>query len=134
MGLKTSIPVRFEATTTDGTTYVPVASFSFPTNCSFILDDIFLLGKTTNGTVGETGYAKAIHRGKVTTSGGIALVGAPVYVVTFPTGSEYPMVSCVLRVTATQGLGAIAPFITLEVRGLTGRNISWYGGFTVIMH
>lgn len=132
MGLKTIIPVHREATTTDGTTYVELATFAFDANCSFALDEIFVLGKTTNGTIGQTAYCKATHRGRLTAVEGLVLIGAPIYIVTFATGSDSPLATCsIIFVVSQAGFGA-KPFVSMQVRGVAGRNISWYGGFTII--
>jgi hypothetical protein len=97
MGLKTSIRVFSEATTTDATTWVTVAEYPIVSDCSFEIDAITLIGRTTNGTVGQFAYCKAIHRGKRVSSN-ISLVGAPVYLVTFATGSESGLTSCVMQI------------------------------------
>lgn len=132
MGLKTTLPVFREVSTTDGT-WTTVAEYAVQNNCSFELE-IFLLGKTTNGTLGETAYCKALHRGKRTTSGGLSLIGQPVYLVTFTTGSDTAVNGCVMLVALNPGIGAIPPSIQLQVRGVASRSIDWYGGFKIVMH
>lgn len=132
MGLKTTIPIRGEGSTTDGTNWIIIASYPLLSDCSFELSDIFLIGKTTNGTVGETGYCKALHRGK-RISGSISLIGAPVFLVTFGTGSDTALNSCSMRIFIDNGFPAY-PRIQLQVRGVVSRNIDWYGGFTIVMH
>lgn len=133
MGLKTTLPVLREASTTDGTTWTAVADYSIQNNCSFELE-VFLLGKTTNGTLGETAYCKALHRGKRTTSGGLSLIGQPVYLVTFTTGSDAAVNTCAMQLVVFQSVGAIPPYVQLQVKGVASRNIDWYGGFRIVMH
>lgn len=133
MGLKTTISSYGEGTTTDGTGWSTIASYPIPSNCSFELDNIFLIGKTTNGTLGETAYCKALHRGKKTAAGGLSLIGQPVYLVTFFTGSDTNVRLCAMRIEINT---FFSPYTTIElqVKGIEGRNIDWYGGFTTVMN
>lgn len=131
MGLKTTIPIRGEGSTV-GTGWTTIAEYSLLQDCSFEIADIFLIGKTSNGVVGQTAYCKALHRGK-RVSGNISLVGAPVYLVTFSTGSESPLSTCAMQIIIN-GIFPEFPRIELQVWGVLSRNIDWYGGFTIVMH
>lgn len=127
MGLKTIHSVSGEASTTDDSTWVTVATYSVASNCSIRISDIFLLGRTTNGTVGQHAYFEGLHRAK-RVAGVLTLQGSMVYLMTFNTGSDAALVSCAVQLTVSGG------DILLQVKGVVSRNIDWYGGFKVTLN
>lgn len=124
MGLKTITPVSGEVNTTNDT-WTTVASCVVGADCSFLIKDIFASGRATNGTVGETAVATAIHRGK-RVSGVLTLKGFILFILTFTTGSDSSLVDCDMQIVIS------GTSVLLQVKGIAARNISWYGGFTVI--
>jgi hypothetical protein len=127
MGLKTIQSVSGEASTTDDSTWVSVATFSVGSNCSIRISNIFALGRTTNGTVGQHAYAEALHRAR-RVSGTLTLQGSIVFLMTFTTGSDAALTSCAMQLIVSGG------DLILQVKGVAGRNIDWYGGFTVTLN
>jgi hypothetical protein len=129
MGLKTIHSVSGEVNTTNDT-WTNIATYTVSTDCNIIITDIFSQGKTTNGTVGEGANATAIHRAK-RVGGVLALMGSIVFVLTFNTGSDTAVKACSMQVVVSGN------DLVLQVKGIGGgtpRNISWYGGFTVILN
>jgi hypothetical protein len=129
MGLKTIVPVTGEVNTTNDT-WTTVATYTVSTDCNIIITDIFAQGKTTNGTIGEGANATAVHRAK-RVGGTLSLMGAIVFLLTFNTGSDTAVKSCSLQMLVSGNN------LLLQVKGIGGgspRNISWYGGFTVILN
>lgn len=129
--LKTTIPVSAEVVTTDAN-WTNVASCTISTDSSFLISDIFLVGKaltTTPGSpfMGDTAFAKAIHRGK-RYSGTLSLVGSIVNILTFATGSDTALTTCSLQIIVSGST------VILQVKGITAKTIEWYGGFTIIQN
>lgn len=126
MGLKTIHSVTNEVSTSDDN-WTTVATYAVTTDCNILIRDIFVQGRATNGTAGETANATAEHRGK-RVGGVLTLVQNILFILSFVTGSDAALISCDLQVV-TSGNN-----ITLQVKGIAGRNIVWYGGFTVILN
>lgn len=127
MGLKTSVSV-FSEDSTSTNAWTSVAVYEIESACSFEINDITLIGRATSGTIGELAYCKALHRGKKIGASNPVLVGQPVYLVTFATGSDTSLNTCQMRISI------IGNTIRLDVSAINGRNIDWYGGFTVVMN
>ena len=126
MGLKTIHSVTNEVNTTNDS-WTTVATYTIATDCNILITDIFAQGKATNGTPGEAANATAEHRAK-RVGGVLTLIQSILFVLSFPTGSDASLVTCDLQII-TSGNN-----ILLQVKGIAGRNISWYGGFTVILN
>jgi hypothetical protein len=127
MGLKTIQSVSGEVSTTDDSTWVTIATFSVASNCSIRITEIFALGKTSNGTVGQHAYAEAVHRAKKV-AGVLTVQGSIVFIMTFNTGSDPALNTCAMQIVASGG------DLLLQVKGMPSRNIDWYGGFTVTLN
>lgn len=120
----TFIPVTGTVGTTSGSTaFVDLATYTIPSDCSFLISDIFVIGK---GPSGETATAKAEHRGKQV-SGTASLVGNIVNIVTFNTGSD-----TALAATSSIQMTITGSILSLQVKTTAALNVTWYGGFTVI--
>ena len=115
------------ASTTDDSTWVSVATYTVPVDASIRLTEIFALGKTTNGTVGQIAYGEAVHRAK-RVSGSLQLVGSIVFIMTFNTGSDSAINTCSMQMIVSGN------DLILQVKGFLSRNIDWYGGFTVTLN
>lgn len=126
MGLRTIHSATNEVNTTNDS-WTTLATYTVSTDCSILIRDIFVQGRTTNGTVGEVANATAEHRGK-RVAGVLTLVQNILFILSFPTGADASLITCDLQVV-TSGNN-----ILLQVKGIAGRNISWYGGFTVILN
>lgn len=129
MGLKTIHTVTGEVSTADNI-WTTVATYTVPSDCSIRITEIFGVGRTTNGTVGEIAYGEATHRAK-RVSGTLTLVGSIVFITTFNTGSDTAVKSCSLQVIVS------GSNLLLQVRGIgspSARDIDWYGGFTVTLN
>ncbi len=127
MGLKTSVTVFSEASTSTNA-WTTVAAYAIESACSFEIDNITLIGRATSGTIGELAYCKALHRGKKIGASDPVTVGQPVYLVTFATGSDTSLNTCQMRIYF------IGNTVRLQVSAINGRNIDWYGGFTIVMN
>jgi hypothetical protein len=88
------------ASTTDDTTWVNVATYTLSTDASVRITEIFALGKTTNGTVGQLAYGEAVHRAK-RVSGSLQLVGSIVFIMTFNTGSDSAISTCSMQLVVS---------------------------------
>jgi len=132
MGLKTIIPVSAEVSTASGFNGVTnLVSCTIPSDCTFIISDIFIVGRTTSGTIGQVGSATAVWKGK-RVSGTISTVGSIVYLVTFTTGSEtsHPFASCQIQFSVSGS----NLWMNVRTPSTLVQNVDWYGGFTLIMN
>lgn len=116
MGLKKTIAVSGEVTTTDNT-FTTVASYDLTDNCSFSIN-FSIVGRDDANS--QMTSAQGCHRGR-RVSGTITLVGSIVYLVTHNTGSDNGLSTTSSRVFITGNT------IQLMVRGLTSRTIQWNG-------
>jgi len=101
--------------TTDGTTYVTIASFTALANARFLLD-LDLMG--TSGS--NSAFWKGIHRCE-RVSGTLSAVGNIVNILTFNTGSDSALQTCVARINISTDT------IQLQVRGVAATTIDWKG-------
>ena len=132
MGLKTIIPVSGEVSTASGFNGVTsLVSCNVPADCTFIISDIFIVGRTTSGTIGQVGSSTAIWKGK-RVSGTVSTVGSILYLMTFTTGSEagHPFGSCQIQFSVT----GTNLFMNIRTPATLNQNVDWYGGFTLIMN
>lgn len=132
MGLKSIIPVSAEVSTASGFNGVTnLVSCNVPSDCDFIINDIFIVGRTTSGTIGQIGSATAVWKGK-RVSGTVSTVGSIVYLMTFTTGSEsgHPFASCQIQFSVT----GTNLFMNIRTPSTLVQNVDWYGGFTLIMN
>lgn len=124
----TFIPTTGNTTTPGGGAgwgaWTDVATCTVSSDCSFIVDDIFLIGK---GPSGETATIKSVHRGK-RVSGTTTLIGNIINITTFPSASDTSINSCTARMLVS------GTSLILQVQAPTSItvNITWYGGFTLI--
>ena len=104
--------------------YTNVATCTISSDCSFMVDDIFLIGK---GPSGETATAKAVHRGK-RVSGTSTLIGNFYFILPFSAGSDTSVNSCTARLIIS------GTSLILQVQAPTSIAVTmtWYGGFTLI--
>jgi hypothetical protein len=126
MGLKTIQSVSGEVSTSDDN-WTTIATYTVGSDCSIRITEIFALGRTTSGTIGEVAYGEAIHRGK-RVSGVLSLVKTIIFIMTFNTGSDSSLTTCLFQILVSGNN------LLLQVKGVAGRDIDWYGGFTVTLN
>ena len=104
--------------------WTDVATCTVSSDCSFMVDDIFLIGK---GPSGETATYKGAHRGK-RVSGTTTLIQSIYMILPFSAGSDTTVNSCTAQLVVS-GTNLI-----LQVKAPTSIavNMTWYGGFTLI--
>lgn len=124
MGQKKTIPITAEVTTTDNA-WTTLATLAISANCVMMLKDIFVVGRDT--VYAEMASARAEHRAR-RYSGALALVGNIVFLVTHNAGSDSNLATTNSRITVS------GDNLLLQVRGVTGRTIAWYGGFTCVQN
>lgn len=122
--LITKIPVTGTLTTTD-TEWVTVATCAIPSDCSILINDIFIIGRKTSD--GATASAAALHRAKRVSST-LSLVGSIVMLLTVTSGSESGFNSHQVRIQVS------GDDLQLQVQPGTADQIDWYGGFTAILN
>ena len=125
MGQRKIIPVSGENNTTS-TAWVTLATLTVSSDCSILINDIFVVGTVAIGaSSGSIGTATAVHRAKRVT-GVLSLVGSLVYLVTFNSGSDSAVRTAQLRISVSGN------DLLLQVSGISG-TVAWYGGFTAIL-
>ena len=106
--------------TTDGTTWVTVASYPLSTNATTMLET-WLVGKDSTGKVATNKSVQGLER----ISGTNTLIGSIVDILTFALGSNAALVTCASR------LNISGDNIQLQVKGVAATTIEWMGGFEI---
>jgi hypothetical protein len=105
--------------TTDGTTWVTIATKTLSANGNYLLKGIWLSGKMADGTAA---FFEGSHRVK-RVSGTVTAVGALLTILSFNAGSDNTLRNSAARINISGN------DVQLQVRGIAATNISWQGGF-----
>ena len=124
MGLKYDIALKREAQTTDATTWVNLVTIPMPGNGTASLQ-WEVVGRDT--TSGEIATSNGTHRAK-RVAGTLSMVGNIVTITTFNTGSDSAIRTSAARIEAS------GDNIILQVRGVSGKTIDWYGKLQALIN
>lgn len=125
MAIKKEIIYKKGGTTTsDNSTWTTIATV--PMTANGVASILWkALGRDTSS--GRCAHSYGSHQAD-RISGTLALAENIVVLVTFNTGSHSSLRSCTVRITISGN------DILLQVRGVTGRTIEWYGKLEVLMN
>lgn len=107
--------------TTDGTTWVTLCSYTLTENCSFVLPNIHVIGKDGSG---NTAVAIGMNTGK-RVSGIITQILGISSLISMASGSD------VVLATSDYRINVSGNDIQLQVKGVSATTIEWQGYFEI---
>lgn len=108
--------VKGVTSTTDGTTWTTVATYTLTTNATIQIE-VWLVGKDSTGKVATAKSIQSLER----IGGASTLIGSIVDLLTFAAGSNALLTTSSLRINLS------GDDIQLQVRGVAATTIEWMG-------
>lgn len=118
------VTIKGTVSTTDGATWVTLASYTLSSNAVASIKNISVIGKDGAGNMAEAQGTQRVKR----VSGTLSAVGSLVDLITMIVGSDVALNTSAYRINISGDV------IQLQVKGVAATTIEWMGSADIMVH